>query len=78
MATVMNACLGSWKCGKSRTFPKFPQPLLLFFEHKFPEKITVLRGEGNINDPHPREKVLFKQLHSLHLTLPKREMGGFK
>ncbi len=43
----MNACIGLWKCGKSRAFPTFPQPLFFLFLNSFPKKITIKRGEGN-------------------------------
>ena len=66
----MNACLGSWKCGKSRAFPTFPQPLLLFFEYEFPEKFTIGRGEGSASALHPPVKVLSKRLYTRNLTLP--------
>ncbi len=45
MATVMNACVGSWECGKSRAFTTFPHPLFLFFWREFPEKFTI-QGMG--------------------------------
>ncbi|MFW9875371.1 MAG: hypothetical protein ACFFG0_19875 [Candidatus Thorarchaeota archaeon] len=44
MMTVMNACIGSWKCGKSRDFATFPHHLLLF-ENKNPKKLPK-RGGG--------------------------------
>ena len=75
MATVMNACLGSWECGKSRAFPTFPQPLLLFFEYEFPEKFTIGRGEGSASAPHPPVKALSKRLYTRNLTLHKITRG---
>jgi hypothetical protein len=70
MVTAMNACVGSWKCGKSRAFPTFPQPLLLLFENKNPNKITTRGGEGGASDPHLPVEALFKRLVSTNLTLP--------
>ena len=65
----MNACVGSWECGKSITLPTFPQPLLFLFLTKNTIKITIQWGEGNLNAHHPRVKTLFKRLHGLNLTL---------
>jgi len=74
----MNACAGSWKCGKSRAFPTFPQPLFLFFWREFPEKFTIQRGEGCAGGSHPRVETPFKRLVHLNLTLPKHYTGGRK
>ena len=78
MVTAMNACIGSWKCGKSRAFPTFPQPLLLFFWGEFPEKFTIQGGEGSASAPHPPVESLLKILHSRNLTLPDSTQGGSK
>ena len=72
----MNAYVGSWKCGKSRAFPTFPQPLFLFFWREFPEKFTIQGGEGGASASHPRVETLFKRLVHLNLTLPKNIKGG--
>jgi hypothetical protein len=58
----MNACVGSWKCGKSRAFSTFTQPLFLFFECEFQEKFTMKGGEGGAIASHPPEEALFKRL----------------
>jgi hypothetical protein len=71
----MNACVGSWKCGKSRAFPTFPQPLFLFFWCEFPEKFTIQRGEGGASASHPRVETLFKRLIHLNLTLQTKLLG---
>ena len=65
----MNACVDSWKCGKSRAFPIFPQPLFLFFGRDLPYKSTIQRGEGGASAPHPPVKALFKRLIRYFLTL---------
>jgi hypothetical protein len=70
MVTVMNACVGSWKCGKSRAFPTFPQPLFLFFEREFPEKFTMKGREGGASAFHPLVEALFKRLIRYFLTSP--------
>jgi hypothetical protein len=70
MATAMNACVGSWKCGKSRAFPTFPQPLLFLFKNKNTNKITIQGGEGGASASHPPVKALFKRLIRIYLTLP--------
>jgi hypothetical protein len=57
----MNACVGSWKCGKSRAFPN---------------KITTRGGEGGASAPHPPVEALFKRLISTNLTLPLKKLGG--
>jgi hypothetical protein len=36
---------GSWKCGKGRAFPTFPQAFFFFLDEKIPKKITMKRGE---------------------------------
>jgi hypothetical protein len=78
MVTAMNACVGSWKCGKSRAFPTFPQPLFLFFEREFPDKFTTKGGEGGASAPHPPAEPLLKHLTHRFLTVPKRRGGGEK
>lgn len=71
----MNACIGLWKCGKSRAFTTFPQPLLLLFENKNPKKITQKEGEGGASAPYPPVEALFKRFISIYLTLRNNIMG---
>jgi hypothetical protein len=76
MVIVVNACLGSWKCGKGCAFITFSQPLFLLFEHEFHEKFTIQRGEGGASASHPRVETLFKRLVHLNLTLQYYIKGG--
>ncbi len=70
MVTMMNACVGSWKCGKGSAFTTFPQPLFLFFEHKFPEKFTMKGGENDVKRANPLHTLVMKGISSKLLTLP--------
>jgi hypothetical protein len=76
MATVTNACIGSWECGKSRAFPTFPQPL--FFRGEFPEKFTIQGEEGGASAPHPLVKALCKRRVSTNLTIRQTMLRGIK
>jgi len=62
MVTVMNACVGSWKCGKSRAFTTFPQPLLLFVGDEFPEKFPIQGGKETQAPPSPPLEAILKAL----------------
>ena len=67
---AMNACVGSWECGKSRAFLTFPQPLFLFLGREFPEKFTIQGRKGGASASLPPVKALFKRLIRYFLTLP--------
>jgi hypothetical protein len=76
MVTTMNACLGSWKCGKGFAFNTFLQPLFLFFEQEFPEKVTM-KGGGNGNKLlNPLYRCIMKAFSSKLLTLLCINIGG--
>lgn len=45
MIAYVSRKLGSWKCGKGRTFPTFPQALYFFIKTKFTNKV-IIKGGG--------------------------------
>ena len=69
---------GSWKCGKVRAFPTFPQTFFLLFLNRIPKKITIRRGEGGASASHLPVEPLFKRLLFRNfLTLRIKNLGGY-
>ncbi len=69
MVAVMDACLGSRKCGKSCAFTIFQQPFFLFFDIKFPEISTMKGCESAERAKSPRMPVM-KDFSSKLMTFP--------
>jgi hypothetical protein len=76
MTTVMNACVASWECGKSRDFPTFPKPLLFLFENKNSNKITTKGGEDGAKRVKFPLNPILKPYSSTNLTIRATQMGG--
>jgi len=65
------------KCGKSRAFPTFPQPLLFLFENNNPNKITTRGGEDGAKRAKSSRKPVPKPYLTTNLTI--LEIGkGYK
>jgi hypothetical protein len=78
MVTMMDACMGSWKCGKGGVFPTFPQPMYLFLKHKLPEKITMKRGENDFKCTNHIYVPVMRSFSSKLLTLTRKGRGEKK
>ena len=78
MIVIRNERLGSWKCGKGRTFTTFPQALFFFMSVRFTNKIIMQGGEdGPKPGQTPLEPLLMGKYSKL-LTIPGRLKGGLK
>lgn len=75
MVNMMQASLGSWKCGKGRTFPTFPQTVLFIFERIIRDKITMKRGEGSTTRAKPPQKRVLKPNLDKLLTIRNCKKG---
>ncbi len=50
--------LGSWKCGKGRTFNTLPQTICFFIKVKFPNKV-IIQGRGKNYSPTSLSETFF-------------------
>ena len=78
MATAMNACVGSWKSGKSRAFLIFSQALVFFPGRKYFEKFAIQGRENGPKHAKSTQKPVWKPYNNTNLTIPKLKQGGLK
>jgi hypothetical protein len=67
--TTIHSFSRSWKFGKGFAFSTFPLLLILFFEHEFPEKVTMKKRENGNKYENPLSRYIIKAFSSNFLTL---------